>query len=683
MRPLKLTISAFGPYAEETTIDFSRLGDRGLYLITGDTGAGKTTIFDAITFALYGEASGQERRSAMLRSKYADPAKDTFVELTFALRGMEYTVRRSPEYERKKKSGEGTTKQPAKAVLTWPDGHVTASYRDATRDIENEIGLTRDQFAQIGMIAQGDFKRLLLAGTDERRGILRKIFHTERFEALQTQLGIRANALRREAEEAERALLQDARQITVPEALAEAFAPCRAEMTFAAIPHVMDLAREGLALDAAAQAAGEAEGAQIESQRAALAQRIGAAQAIEDAKSALADTEKALETAVPRAKELAAAAQAERERQPQAEKLGAEIGALEARLPDYARAEALTGEAKRAEEAAAKLLGDIENARAEKEKLHAGIEKAREMVAQLGTLRAQCVTAGETARRAQEREKRLLQLGELCDALARLKKKETQALADEAKAIEIKNAADARYRQAETAFFGAQAGLLAGKLESGKPCPVCGSTAHPSPAPMREDAPTEAELDALRVSREKAEREAVTCHGAAQRAQSSREGAQRQVGELAEELLPGCVGDIGRLAAGEAEQAAKTKREQTQLAAQLEEKIKKRENTQRLIPEKEEEERRLERAILRSTDEQAALAAAAKEKKAQAAQIVQGLAHGTQKEAEAEIARKRRERVAIIDALAAAEKAERDAAETLAALHAKRAALAAQVGALG
>lgn len=684
MRPIRLTISAFGPYAEETTIDFSRLGDRGLYLITGDTGAGKTTIFDAITFALYGEASGQERRSAMLRSKYADAAQDTYVELTFALRGQEYTVRRSPEYERRKKSGEGTTRQPAKAVLTWPDGHVTASYRGATQDIEEAIGLTRDQFAQIGMIAQGDFKRLLLAGTDERRGILRKIFHTERFEALQTQLGVRANALRREAEEAERALLQDARQITVPQALEERFVPCRESMTFAAIPEIMALAREGLALDEEARTAGEESGAAIEAQRAALAQRIGAAQAFEEARTALADTEKRLESAALRAQQAALAAKAERERQPQAEKIGAEIGALETRLPDYARAEALEGEAKHDGDEAARLLARMEKDRAEKEKLHAGIEKARALVAQLGDLRAQRVSAGEAARRAQEREKRLLQLTELYDALTRLQQKETSALADEARAIGIKNTADQRYRQAEAAFFGAQAGLLAGKLEAGMPCPVCGSTAHPSPAPMREDAPTEAELDALRASREKAERNAAACHGAAQRAQSAAESGQRQVMELGEELLPGCeTSEIGRLTAQETALVEKTKREQMQLAAQLEERIGRLENTQRLIPEKEEEERALERTILEATDRQAALAAGAKEKKAQAAQIVRGLAHGTRREAENEIARMKRARAAMIDALAAAERDERQTAQELAALEAKRETLAAQVSAQG
>ena len=120
MRPLKLTMSAFGPYAGTAEIDFEKFGKNGLYLITGDTGAGKTTIFDAITFALYGEASGKSRDASMLRSKYAQDGTPTYVELIFSYGGEKYTVKRSPEYYRAKKSGDGVTKQKAEAELRFP-----------------------------------------------------------------------------------------------------------------------------------------------------------------------------------------------------------------------------------------------------------------------------------------------------------------------------------------------------------------------------------------------------------------------------------------------------------------------------------------------------------------------------------------------------------------------------------
>ena len=121
MRPIKLTMSAFGPYASQTILDLDKLGTSGLYLITGDTGAGKTTIFDAITFALYGEASGDNRESTMFRSKYANADTPTEVELTFVYAGKEYYIKRNPEYERPKTRGEGFTIEKANAELHYPD----------------------------------------------------------------------------------------------------------------------------------------------------------------------------------------------------------------------------------------------------------------------------------------------------------------------------------------------------------------------------------------------------------------------------------------------------------------------------------------------------------------------------------------------------------------------------------
>ena len=136
MRPLKLTISAFGPYADKAFIDMESLGENGIYLISGDTGAGKTTIFDAITFALYDKASGEHRETSMLRSKYAEPSTPTEVELTFSNHGKIYTVKRNPEYERPAKNGNGTTTQRAEATLTLPDGQVIANRREVNAKLQ-------------------------------------------------------------------------------------------------------------------------------------------------------------------------------------------------------------------------------------------------------------------------------------------------------------------------------------------------------------------------------------------------------------------------------------------------------------------------------------------------------------------------------------------------------------------
>ena len=208
MRPLKLTLSAFGPYAGKVTLDFETLGASGLYLITGDTGAGKTTIFDAITFALFGEASGGNREPGMLRSKYADPATHTEVELTFRYDGKEYTVRRNPEYDRAKKSGSGTTTQKAEAELTFPDGRIITKRKDVNTALQEIIGLDRNQFAQVTMIAQGDFLKLLLAGTKDRQEIFRNIFQTGLYVTLQKKLSENANAVKSQWESAGQSIRQ-------------------------------------------------------------------------------------------------------------------------------------------------------------------------------------------------------------------------------------------------------------------------------------------------------------------------------------------------------------------------------------------------------------------------------------------------------------------------------------------
>ena len=209
MRPLKLTLSAFGPYAGHTEIDLEKLGEKGLYLITGDTGAGKTTIFDAITYALYDAPSGTNRDTSMFRSKYASPETPTFVEMTFSCGGKVYTVKRNPEYERPAKRGSKMTRQRAEAELHLPDGSgVLDKPKEVNAALVRIIGLDRSQFSQIAMIAQGEFLKLLTAETKDRQEIFRKIFKTNCYEVLQNRLKDSANALYRKCEAARASVQQ-------------------------------------------------------------------------------------------------------------------------------------------------------------------------------------------------------------------------------------------------------------------------------------------------------------------------------------------------------------------------------------------------------------------------------------------------------------------------------------------
>lgn len=202
MRPLRLTLSAFGPYAGETVLDLERLGRQGLYLIAGDTGAGKTTLFDAISYALYGTPSGAARDASMLRSQYARPETPTFVELVFSYGGETYTVRRNPEYTRPAKRGGGTATQRAEAELHLPDGRVLTKGREVDRAIVTQLGLDRDQFAQVAMIAQGDFLKLLLADTRTRQEIFRELFRTRYYMVLQERLKGETGRLQKQCETA-------------------------------------------------------------------------------------------------------------------------------------------------------------------------------------------------------------------------------------------------------------------------------------------------------------------------------------------------------------------------------------------------------------------------------------------------------------------------------------------------
>ena len=198
MRPIKLIMSAFGPYAERTELNLNLLGKDGIYLICGDTGAGKTTIFDAITFALFGEASGENREASMFRSKYALPETPTEVELCFSYGGKEYYVKRNPEYSRPKSRGEGFTAEKANALLRYPDGRIVTKLKDVNNAIIEIIGVDKNQFTQIAMIAQGDFLKLLLASTDERKKIFQKLFKTQNYYILQERLKSESGKLSRE-----------------------------------------------------------------------------------------------------------------------------------------------------------------------------------------------------------------------------------------------------------------------------------------------------------------------------------------------------------------------------------------------------------------------------------------------------------------------------------------------------
>ena len=200
---MKLTMCAFGPYARTTEVDFDALGSTGVYLVCGDTGSGKTMLFDAICFSLFGETSGDARggarSTASLRSDYAERTSDTYVELVFEYRKKRYRIRRNPEYNRAKVRGEGETRQPSRAELELPDGRVVSGVRKVDAEVEALLGIDSEQFKQIVMLAQGEFRKLLTADTESREVIFRKLFGTEVYEEVQERLAEESRKLERDS----------------------------------------------------------------------------------------------------------------------------------------------------------------------------------------------------------------------------------------------------------------------------------------------------------------------------------------------------------------------------------------------------------------------------------------------------------------------------------------------------
>lgn len=207
MKPLYLKIQAFGPFSGVEEIDFEAVGQQGLFLVSGDTGAGKTSIFDAISFVLYGNASGEIRGTDTMRSDYAKEIS-TVVELKFSHFGKEYYISRTPAYLRNKKKGSGFTMEKAEAVLERQDGTVITGYSNVTDEITRMLGMDWKQFKQISMIAQGEFMKLLTADSKERGEIFRKVFNTEKFSDFQKKLSIKANELKKKCAEADNSMLQ-------------------------------------------------------------------------------------------------------------------------------------------------------------------------------------------------------------------------------------------------------------------------------------------------------------------------------------------------------------------------------------------------------------------------------------------------------------------------------------------
>lgn len=505
MKPLKLTMSAFGSYAGKNVIDFTGQ-QQGIFLITGDTGAGKTTIFDAITYALYNQTSGGERNGNMMRSQYAQPETETYVELEFLYRGQTYRVRRNPDYKITKTLKNGKIREqkvPHSVELTLPDGTVFPEKKNATdAKIIEILGLTADQFSQIVMIAQGDFLKLLYTKSDERKMIFSKLFRTDIYWKIQENLRRKSMEMDERIQENDRAFEQEkSRIIPLPESeelpLDELVERLRERVKDALkeqnlrranveelnkkITKYEEINKLFVSLEKIRQTGKELEARQAESKErrqqienarkadkvlVAEQQNLRQQQEVEQSAQAIAKMEETLTNDQEMFETLKTQQQeAEAEQKREAADTQKKMLALEQSFPSY---EAL------------------QNARAEE-------QQAKKVWEDLGKTSEESFHKQEAGIAAlKEQQKRQEQ------AVEQTKKNWEQTSLSASESAK-------HYEHMYEAFLKEQAGILAENLSAGCPCPVCGSTVHPDPAKLSDHAVTELEVEQAKKTRAAAE----------------------------------------------------------------------------------------------------------------------------------------------------------------------------------
>ena len=514
MRPITLTMSAFGSYAGRERIDFEKAG-KGVFLITGDTGSGKTTIFDAIMYALYDQTSGGRRDGNMMRSQYADLHTETYVELEFEYKDRIYRIVRSPEYEResKRRGRDGSVKkvvEKSRVALYLPDGtEFMGKKQETNRKIVEIIGLDASQFTQTAMIAQGEFLRLLLAKSDERKEIFSRLFDTQVFSRMQRQLKERAKSMYGELADGQKAKERELSHLLYPKTVGFAGSAVNSEEeenpAQAVDPEYEKRIEEASGTEEILEIIEEME-QEIRAGESACIKTAGLIQEKSDRinrKLALARENnllfEKLADARKRIEELA-----EQQRLCEEKEKRLSLGERAEKVRRKAQAALEVAQSRRALqrelEELQKWLVQKEKEKEEKEKLLAKICLA--------------VEYQKENDKVKENLAGLRSLKENLMEYVRKEKQQKQAYTELLESDRQYREADAEYFRLNDAFLKEQAGILALELEEARPCPVCGSLRHPAPAQVSGDAPSQQDVRAARKERDKREKEKDTLQNA-------------------------------------------------------------------------------------------------------------------------------------------------------------------------
>lgn len=497
MRPLTLDITGFGTYCQPTHIDFSKFGSSGLYLITGDTGSGKTTIFDAITYALYGVVNGSDRQVNMLRSTFADLDTPTVVELTFEYNGQVYKVERNPKYERRAKKGEGTTVENADATLTMPDGSVITQESKVTAAVTELLRIDRDQFSQIVMIAQGEFRKLLMSDTASRQDIFRKLFKTEYYKTLQERLSDEERKLGGSCSDLRKSIKQSVDNLVCDLDDVLLLELNKAKSGSLPVEEIIALTKKIIEKDQAQKDSLEKQIEKNDKELSDITASLAKAEKEQEMEKGLVQLVQDIESFTEQSK-AAEHALAEQKKLETVRKKKEDACAIQKKaLPQYDELDQLENEIaqtqdliKEKKEKGAQALEKLEELKKEKEKITTSLKELAGSDAKVVELNGLREKLTDRSQQLDEVLKLVAENKELFSKLTESQKKYKQAQTEYA-------AADSFYKEKRRLFMDQQAGILAEDLVEGDPCPVCGSKTHPNPAVKTKEAPTQEELNEL------------------------------------------------------------------------------------------------------------------------------------------------------------------------------------------
>ncbi|MDO5580667.1 MAG: SMC family ATPase [Planctomycetia bacterium] len=551
MRPLKLTISAFESYIEETTVDFEQLGENGLFLITGDSGSGKTTLFDAMIFALYGDDTSKEsvRKGSELRSKYASENTKTFVEFTFISNGKKYQIKRNPDYEYVKtfKNGkQAATHQPADAELILLPDHLTlaSNVKDTTKKITKILGIDRDQFSQIAMLPQGKFVKFLSSETKDRIKFLRKIFNTDPYVELQRKLTEENSVLKEQCRIIEEEILNLVDKLRIlpdfpiPSELQDL--PKDAILTDPQLEQILSVAKEYLDNQNTKLAALKTEDSVFGKKINELNQEIGRQDKIHNLWEAKRAAEKILEIRKPLLDSSRIQLEEIRAEEPEKKQWDSELITLKNQLKKYDEKEAHKKDFEKKTREKGTQSAAHDSQAQECVKLKADLSDSEKELENLDQADVELEKVETTAANLEKEKK---QLDKISEKIAEYNRQTEIAAKKQQEYEEIRKQYDLKgddFHRKESAFLDAQAGLLADRLRDkpDHPCPVCGSVHHPQLAEKPVNIPDRKEIDSAKKELSKIQKENENASRIAGEEKTKADELRKQI----EETLSGLIG---------------------------------------------------------------------------------------------------------------------------------------------